>query len=341
MQQRQKVTLYGVRDGSVIADHLVKEGMEIHQSHIAHLPVTKSETAKATPLYKYSSSTSVNVASEAVSHEVKKQENFTDILKRDITVDVGKDPHDVNVEKTYSTIARKFNHYTVEHENSKKQYNVEKNESKITVEKEDHTSTVHDDVKTITPTKVESTETVYKVTTDVNKTILYDKAKVSRNTAKVDVESITKDVTYEDHHAVPQMREHLVSLAKKFFKPVLNESHDVKVEKIPETPDKPDTPDTPHDDHDTPDSPHDDHDKPDTPKELHDKPDTPEVLGASRPKEQEVLGASRPKVLGVTRAAKTGDVRNMARNGFAAAVGAVVLAVWGTIKSLIGRKRRK
>jgi hypothetical protein len=149
------------------------------------------------------------------------------------------------------------------------------------------------------------------------------------------------------------MREHLVSLAKKFFKPVLNESHDVKVEKIPETPDtpdtppetpdKPDTPDTPHDDHDTPDTPHDDHDTPGTPKEFHDRPDTPEVLGANRekPKEQAVLGATRPKVLGVTRAAKTGDVMNMARNGFAAAVGAVVLAVWGGIKALFSRKHKK
>lgn len=348
---KAKVTLDDVRDGSVVADHLVHGGKEIHQSHIAHLPVTKSETAKASPLYKYSSSASVNVASEAVSHEVKKQENFTNILKRDITVDVGKDSHNVNVDETYITITRKFIPYTVQHENSETQYNVEKNESMITVEKEDHTSTVHDDVKTITPTKVESTETVYKVTTDVNKTVLYDKATVSRDTAKVEMESRKVDVTYEDHHATPQMREHLVSLAKKFFKPVLTESYDKKVEKIPETPDKPETPpetpdkpetpDTPHDDHDTPDTPHDDHDTPDTPKELHDKPDTPEVLGASRPKEQEVLGASRPKVLGVTRAAKTGDARNMARNGFAAAAGAVILAVWGTIKSLIGRKRRK
>ena len=178
--------------------------------------------------------------------------------------------------------------------------------------------------------------TTLNVSTENRKTYrasaTYDEVKLVSEYGVVRSEVTEKDVHHEDY---------FITIDKKVFKPLLNKFHDVKVEKIPETPDKPDTPDTPHDDHDTPDSPHDEHDKPDTPKELHDNPDTPEVLGASRPKEQEVLGASRPKVLGVTRAAKTGDVRHMARNGFAAAVGAVVLAVWGTIKSLLGRKRRK
>ncbi|MDY6304644.1 MAG: hypothetical protein SPL94_01540 [Oribacterium sp.] len=178
--------------------------------------------------------------------------------------------------------------------------------------------------------------TTLNVSTENRKTYrasaTYDEVKLVSEYGVVRSEVTEKDVHHEDY---------FITIDKKVFKPLLNKFHDVKVEKIPETPDKPDTPDTPHDDHDTPDSPHDDHDTPDTPKEFHDRPDTPEVLGASRPKEQAVLGASRPKVLGVTRAAKTGDARNMARNGFAAAAGAVILAVWGTIKSLIGRKRRK
>ena len=171
----------------------------------------------------------------------------------------------------------------------------------------------------------------------------YDEVKLVSEYGVVRSEVTVKDIHHEDY---------FITIDKKVFKPLLNKFHDVKVEKIPETPDTPDVPpenpetppenpDTPHDDHDTPDTPNDDHDTPDTPKELHDKPDTPEVLGASRPKEQEVLGASRPKVLGVTRAAKTGDVMNMAKNGFAAAVGALVLAVWGGIKALFSRKHRK
>ena len=339
------VSLHGTYDGSIVARQLYQGdkqgngGMEIHQSVIHHMPVIENETATASPLYKITSGAYVNVTNGPVEYTADKKDTFAEILKRDKKVDVGISSH--VVESTYATITRDPIVYKISSEAQSTSYRVDKKDTTIQVHERKHSSEVHDELITKKPQKKETTETVYSTTATVNREVLYDKASVSRDTADVMQESITKEVRYEDKHAIPQMRKHLVTLAKKVFKPVLTESYDKKVEKIPETPDKPDTPDTPHDDHDTPDTPHDDHDTPDTPKELHDRPETPEVLGASRPKEQEVLGASRPKVLGVTRAAKTGDARNMARNGFAAAAGAIVLAVWGAIYALVGRKHRR
>lgn len=337
-----------VRDGSVIADTISQgKGQEMHQSLITHKELHEKTTATASPLYTKTIGKIVDILTETKEHIVHEGSIAREVKSRDKNVPVSSTPHNILSETKYYDVSKTPDDYKVEEEHNT--YKVKEISTYRKYEIKKHSSTVGADP--ILSHKRISTVGFEIEQRTVDKKSHY--ATVSRNTAKVEMESIKKDVTYEDHHAIPKMREHLVSLAKKFFKPVLNESHDVKVEKIPETPDtpdtppetpdKPDTPDTPHDDHDTPDTPHDDHDTPGTPKEFHDRPDTPEVLGANRekPKEQAVLGATRPKVLGVTRAAKTGDVMNMARNGFAAAVGAVVLAVWGGIKALFSRKHKK
>ena len=303
----------GHADGAMVGK-TVYIGAEAHQSHVPHLQITPVEKGFIVPEAKIEKGLSAPVKSYVTDHTETAYTVYHD---------------EESKENLFHQIVKKISSFTKEYKTEDRTFSMEGVSKAI--------RTLYDDTKlsdprTAKPIKEES----ITVSTEDRKTYTasasFDEIRVVSEYGAPRSQQIKKEVEHIDHY---------ITLDKKLFKPLLNKFHDVKVEKIPETPDKPDTPDTPHDDHDTPDSPHDDHDKPDTPKELHDKPDTPEVLGASRPKEQEVLGASRPKVLGVTRAAKTGDVRNMARNGFAAAVGAVVLAVWGTIKSLIGRKRRK